>query len=418
MPSDHFSADNAPYEPPAPILTVDVGVAQYHEASPSVDSGYAPSLRLGLSCIPNLARLYEEWNAADTAVQKLPAELHMLEQCKTQLADLQRSREVERRGRRTQRRLSSMAVLRRRSLQVPTLTSVTPGTALSDVCSYASSTPEQELEARLDALHQMTAATRLAAERLDSCFEELLRAFDDESPVSARSPRSFGSYATSSISSDPDPYRRARKTVSARDEAYQSAKATTDGLQRACRAVQAAHRFYKDAKDALDTVCGPNKSFLVSIFSDEESRHKTYLEAMDRAQKAQLCFDECLNLLRPHWDLLKQHEIEAYDYLKNAGLLQAATLYKLMYRGPNFAMGIRQEVQVMVQRQHDVFLHLTNFAAGVQSCKDHCEAVEREARDKRDAARRQLVALWAREDEDVETYSLASASVERASTAM
>lgn len=56
----------------------------------------------------------------------------------------------------------------------------------------------------------------------------------------------------------------------------------------------------------------------------------------------------------------------------------------------------------MIQRQHEVFLQLTNFAAGVQNCTAHCEAVEREARASRDAARRQLIAVYSQVDEDME----------------
>ncbi|KAI0373725.1 hypothetical protein BV20DRAFT_962300 [Pilatotrama ljubarskyi] len=96
-----------------------------------------------------------------------------------------------------------------------------------------------------------------------------------------------------------DPYRRARKAVAARDGAI--TPTTTEGLRHACRAVQTAHRLYKDADDTLETVCGPNKSHSIAISLDEESRHK----AADHAQRAQRCFNECLKLLQPHWDPLK-----------------------------------------------------------------------------------------------------------------
>ncbi|KAI0373726.1 hypothetical protein BV20DRAFT_671770 [Pilatotrama ljubarskyi] len=68
------------------------------------------------------------------------------------------------------------------------------------------------------------------------------------------------------------------------------------------------------------------------------------------------------------------------------------------------------EVQCVVQRQNDIFLRLTNFAAAVQSCTEQCETVERETREKRDAAGRQLVALYALENEDTETRSLTTTS--------
>ncbi len=62
----------------------------------------------------------------------------------------------------------------------------------------------------------------------------------------------------------------------------------------------------------------------------------------------------------------------------------------------------------MTQKQDAVFQRLTSFAVWVQNCTKHCEAVERETRESRDAARRVLVALWVRADEDTETYSLAA----------
>ncbi len=60
----------------------------------------------------------------------------------------------------------------------------------------------------------------------------------------------------------------------------------------------------------------------------------------------------------------------------------------------------------MLQRQNDVFLQLTNFAVGVQNCTANCESVEREVRASRDAARRQLIAVYAQADEDLEKTSM------------
>ena len=64
----------------------------------------------------------------------------------------------------------------------------------------------------------------------------------------------------------------------------------------------------------------------------------------------------------------------------------------------------------MIQKQDAVFQRLTNFAVWVQECTKHCEMVELEARESRDTARRQLVALWVRADEECERYSLVAPS--------
>lgn len=52
----------------------------------------------------------------------------------------------------------------------------------------------------------------------------------------------------------------------------------------------------------------------------------------------------------------------------------------------------------MLQKQDAAFDRLTRFAVWVQECTRHCEAVERTTRESRDAARRQLVSLWLREE--------------------
>ena len=60
----------------------------------------------------------------------------------------------------------------------------------------------------------------------------------------------------------------------------------------------------------------------------------------------------------------------------------------------------------MVHKQEAVFQRLTSIAVWVQDCTRHCETVELETRARRDAARRELVALWVRADADSETFSL------------
>ncbi|OJT14721.1 hypothetical protein TRAPUB_8774, partial [Trametes pubescens] len=392
-------------------LTLDIYAADGHTRAPSVDSGYGTSPSLRSSLGPALWRLYEAWKAADDAAQRLPTELQALERYQSLLREAKERRGVARNTVQPKRRMSSMSLpsIRKRSMH-----SVVPITAYSAVSAMSTQVPlsepsrtVEELEVQVDELQRSVAETRAVAERLDDCFDQLLLVLDGGRPISPeslRSPSIISNYSGSP--QDSDPYRRARKTVAARDGMHLVTLSTTKALQHACRAVQAAHRLYQEAKENVDLLCGPNRSKLAVIFSDEESRNRTYLEAATRAQEAQACYDECLNSLRPHWDLLTRPELEAYENLHNTGLLQAATLYRLMYGGPNFAMGIKQEVQFMLQRQNDVFLQLTNFAAGVQNCPANCESVEREARASRDAARRQLIAVYAQADEDLEKTSM------------
>ena len=68
------------------------------------------------------------------------------------------------------------------------------------------------------------------------------------------------------------------------------------------------------------------------------------------------------------------------------------------------------QVKIMVQKQDAVFERLTNFAVWVQECTKYCRMVEFEAHESRDAARRMLVALWVRADDECERYSLAAPS--------
>ena len=68
------------------------------------------------------------------------------------------------------------------------------------------------------------------------------------------------------------------------------------------------------------------------------------------------------------------------------------------------------QVKIMVQKQDAVFERLTNFAVWVQECTKYCRMVEFEAHESRDAARRTLVALWVRADDECERYSLAAPS--------
>ncbi|KAI0640312.1 hypothetical protein C8Q77DRAFT_126401 [Trametes polyzona] len=389
-------------------LTLEFSSSHSYLSRPSMDSGYASSsmssIRLPAEWM--LSRMYENWKIADAAAQRLGVDMRALAECETQLREARKKRDAEKKSPGTKRKLSLMPLLRKRSS--PTLAPPSddvPPSPTSPLPSPGSTV--EELEARLAALRHRVEATQSAADRLDACFDELRGVLDDGRPISWRSSHSSHSSTGSPYA---DTYRRVRKTVGAREDSYLSSKATTKALRRACLAVQSAHHHYSKAMDLLDVVCSPKKSKWEAIVGDEQSRQETYREAAKWAEKAQICFNECLRALQPHQDLLKRDEAEACEDLKETGLLQAVQLYNLMYGGKALAMGITQQVQIMTQKQDAVFQRLTAFAVWVQDCTKHCEAVELESRASRDAARRQLVALWVRADEDAGTFSLAAPS--------
>ena len=70
------------------------------------------------------------------------------------------------------------------------------------------------------------------------------------------------------------------------------------------------------------------------------TRIHTHAEAAEWAKKAQICFNECVNSLGPHWALLQRDDVQTCEELQETGLLQALQLYNLMYGGKPLAMGI------------------------------------------------------------------------------
>ncbi|KAI0370121.1 hypothetical protein BV20DRAFT_1036130 [Pilatotrama ljubarskyi] len=392
-------------------LTLDLSAAHSHLSRPSMDSGYASSMASSVRVPADwmLSRMYETWKIADAAAQRLAVDQRALVECEGQLRETRKKQEAEKKS------ICCSGPTKRRPTLVPLLFRRRSSPALAPMPGASSSSADvlgtsvEELEARLAAIKSRVDATRSAAERLDSCFDELRRVLDDGRPVSCQSSDSYNSSSGSfGRSSYAESYKKARKTVAAREEAYMSSMSTTKALRRACLAVQSAHHHYMKAMDLLDVVCSPKKSKWEAIVGDEQSRQETYREAAKWAEKAQICFNECLRSLQPHWELLKREEVEMCEDLKETGLLQAVQLYNLMYGGKVLAMGITQQVQIMIQKQDAVFQRLTSFAVWVQNCTKHCETVELETRESRDAARRQLVALWVKTDEDTETYSLAA----------
>ncbi|EJF67450.1 hypothetical protein DICSQDRAFT_177063 [Dichomitus squalens LYAD-421 SS1] len=380
---------------------------------PSVDSGYASSSesRGYLSPHPDymLSRTYENWKIADAATQRLFVDLKSLEECKEQLRRANKRRVQEPKSPNPKRKPSLLTMpFRKRPVEQPpvTLPPRSPSPTRDDLPTV------EHLQAQIDILTKRIEATQSASERLDACFEELRKVLDDGRPTSWRS-------FTSSSSEDgypsghnfADDYTRARRTVAARDQAYSDSKAMTAAMQHACHAIQSAHHHYRQAMDLLDAVCSPNKHRWEAVMGDEQSRQETYREAADWAQKAQICFNECVRSLTPHWELLKQDELQDCKDIEQTGLLQAVQLYNLMYGGKVLQMGITQQVQVMIQKQDAMFERLTNFAVWVQNCTQECSVVELEGREKRDAARRHLVELWVKADKENENFSLVAPSM-------
>ncbi|KAI1786829.1 hypothetical protein LXA43DRAFT_752607 [Ganoderma leucocontextum] len=385
-----------------------------HESIQSaVDSGYASSLGGQHSYLPPhpdymLSRTYENWKIADAATQRLFVDLRSLEECKGQLRKAKKRQDSNRP--KASRKPSLLQLnFRRKAVNITPFPVSPPPSSSFQLDDNLPSV--DHLEKQLETLNNRIAATQTASERLDACFEELRKVLDDGRPMS------WQSFASSSSSEEDRPpnyaseYTRARKAVAARDQAYGDSKATTKAMEYARTAIQSAHHHYRQSMDLVDVVCGTRKNRWEAILGDEQSRQGTYREAAEWAQKAQICFNECVQALTPHWGLLKRDEIQDSEDLKETGLLQAVQLYKLMYGGKVLQMGITQQVQVMIQKQDAIFARLTNFAVWVQNCTQECAMVELEAREKRDAARRHIVQLWVRADEETESFSLVAPSM-------
>ncbi|KAH9914904.1 uncharacterized protein BXZ73DRAFT_106413 [Epithele typhae] len=365
----------------------------------SMDSGYA-SMSPFLTPHPDwaLSRTYENWKIADAASQRLFVDVRQLEDLRARLRAAKK-REAAARSPQPKRKPSALGlrIFRGKAASPPSAAAPLPEEGAEELPSVA------DLEAQLAQLLERMEPAKAAAGRLDGYFEELKKVLDDGRPVSWRS-------TTSGATGHPylDDHARARKTVAARDQAYIDGKETAAALQHAQNAVQSAHHHYTKALDLIDAVCSPKKSRWEAMVGDEQSRQETYREAADWASKAQRCFDECVASLTPYAFLLSREDEKNVEELRETGLLQALQFYKLMYGGPTLAMGIQQQQQIMTLKQEAVYQRLTTFAVWVQNCTRHCESVARDAHESRDRARRELVALWVRADDDCETFSLAA----------
>ncbi|KAI0771244.1 hypothetical protein BD413DRAFT_65775 [Trametes elegans] len=271
-------------------------------ACPSnVDSGYASAAPPNLTPYPLRLELCRNWLEAANASERLPLELRYLEECETALRKATaRGEAVGDVTQRFRKRRSSLSLKKRFMLLSPVVTSpgaTTPATAIVD-----------EWKARFEEAERAVAATRSVSGELDSRFDKLLHLLDESRPVtSVPTPgRSSDSHAGGPWCSSSDPMMRARKTVITRNETYMTHQTTAETVRVAFLALRSAHILYLRAQDTLSVVCDPNGSKWGSVFSCEESRHKTCLEAARLGEEAQARFDKCLAYLRPHRELFSE----------------------------------------------------------------------------------------------------------------
>ncbi|KAI0962700.1 hypothetical protein AcW1_001465 [Taiwanofungus camphoratus] len=350
-------------------------------------SGYASSSISSKSYRRALQDAYNDWKMADDASQRVAGEERTAEECKRDLTNAKKYVEQMHAQR------SPLRGLRKKKPSFLNLLGRNKNTSLAHlpiqpvpsapIDLIEASVHVDELERRMYVLTKQIEATKTAAAKLDNCFEALRNTLDSGPLPSWR-------YTLG----NEDAIARAEKSVAAREEAYNDSLTMTESFKRGRLAAQSAHHHYAQAMDLVDTVCSPKKNTWEAALGDEQSREQTYREAGSWAQKAQVCFNECLRVLEPYQDLLGRDELEDCDELKRAGLLQAVRLYELMYGGKALAFGITQQVQIMLQKQTAVFERLTRLAVGVQNFTTHCETVQQAARNQRDHARRHVVALW------------------------
>ncbi|KAH9830450.1 uncharacterized protein C8Q71DRAFT_366397 [Rhodofomes roseus] len=364
----------------------------HHSHAPSISAASTSSGSTSKSFGTSLLEAYGEWKEADDALQRLYIEECNRDECKAELAD---ARELVNRlkaeqdalrspgKRRIQRKPSRLAsFLQNKSTpHLPFQDVPAPDSSMADLVE--ASVRESELERVYCQRTAQVEATKGQIARLDERYDQLRRMLNDGPLPSWR----FTEGCEQAI-------LRAEKTVTAREVSYEDSVATTEVLKRARLAVQSAHHHYTEAMNLLDTVCSPSRSGIMAALSDEQSKAQTYREAADWSQKAHVCLKACMMVLEPHMELLDSEQIAAAEQLKEVGLLQGVRLYELMYGGKALALGITQEVGVMVKKLDAIYRLLTNFAVAVQNFTENCQSVQEAVRHSRDVARRELVALW------------------------
>ncbi|KAH9942970.1 hypothetical protein B0H21DRAFT_495836 [Amylocystis lapponica] len=387
--SSQSSESRSDRNTPRSLLSVDISLANapLEHKKRAIDSAYYSS-----ASTRNIGILFHdllyEWKIADDAAQRLPAEEAALQQCTADLAKAQETLDQLQGQRPAQpglkRRKSSFLDVFHKGAR--------PDVAHSPAYPIVPDSSEELIAADRDVLRleadvrnrtKQIEITKIAAANLDSSFDALKKA------LQTRSPR-----RQSSASGNENPITRAEKSVAAREEAYVGSQEVTQALRRARLAIQSAHYHYRRNMDLMDAVCSPKRSKLAAMMGDEQSREATYKEAANISQKAQVCFNEGVRALEPHMDMLQNTEAQLCQALRDVGLLQAVRMYELMYGGKALAFGITQQQHIMLQKQEGIFAWLTDLAVAVQNFTVHCETVERGARDKRDTARRHMVAMW------------------------
>ncbi|KAL6304846.1 hypothetical protein BKA93DRAFT_251714 [Sparassis latifolia] len=373
---------------------IDVALANGEPLKSPADSGYRSArASSSVNVDVSLDAAYQRWKAADEASRSVEELDHSVEESRAQVKDAKdRLTELETHRKPLKRKKSIMTGILGKSKQnVSQIVDTTSSVDLADARSGV-----QEPERRLAELTAQLQATKVNAEKLDECFDILKNSLADGPLPSWRY-----------IEGNEEAISRAEHSAAKIEATYIDSQKTTDAMLFAQNAVQSSHHHYSHAMFLLEGVCGSHRSKIAAIMADEQSKEMTYKEAAQWAQKAQICFNECLRTLEPFKDFLGD-EAQGCDELVQTGLLQAVQLYNLNYGGKALQFGITTQMQIMLQKQEAVFERLTDFAVAVQNFTKHSESVHREMRHKRDAARRKLVALWMN---DISDYSSPSSPI-------
>lgn len=372
--------------PPSSFAQSDLARKKSYSLSSSASVRSNLSTSTSRSFGQSLSEAYNKWKAADEAAQALASLESETTDCEQELATAKKMLQnlrTESRPRIAKRKPSLLQSIigKSKNESAPHLPMQIAPDATAELVE--ASITVYELERRSHELTNRIEETQQLVAVLDDCYTAL-RGMLDNGPLLSWQ---FDQGNEGAIA-------KSEKTAAAREAAYDHSVVTTDALKRARAFIQSAHHHYNQAMDLVEGMCSPTRGTWTSILGDEQSKEQTYKEAGSWAERAQVCFNECLRVLTPHLDVLQQTEKDAFEELQTSGLLQAIQMYKLMYGGKALNFGITQQVELMLRKQLAVFSMLTDLAVGIQNCTKDCEDVQQRGRMQRDAARRQVISLW------------------------
>lgn len=352
------------------------------------DSGYESPR--GSTSKLSLHEAYQQWKAADEAARALNDLRRSINACAARLkAAKERLQQLEAQREPLKRKKSFLTGILGRSKQSVSQVADPSSDGLALSLTNAKSTAEESQWALAQLKNQLDQKTYQSA-KLDESYA-LLKYCLEHGPLPSWR---FEVGNEEEIS-------RVEKTTAKVEAAFADSESMTEAFRFAQQAIQSAHHHYDKAMYLLEGVCGSGRGKLVAIMADEESKQATYKEAASWSEKAQMCFNECLKRLDAHDQTLQSDVAQDLEELKQVGLLQAVQLYNLNYGGKALQFGIATQMQIMLQKQEAIFQRLTTFAIWVQNFTAQAESMHQEMREKRDAARRKLVALWMNEHSDV-----------------